>query len=291
MNRNHLAIFRAVAEAGTVSKGADLLMVSQPAVSAQISAFEKLLKIRLFDRLPRGVRLTQAGEVLLDYARRMDLLEADALRAIDDLTGIRRGRLAVGASRTIGAYRLPSLLGAFGKGHPQIELVVHIENTTEIHQLLLARTIEVGLTEGVVEHPDLVSRIFESDELIAVAPPGHPLTKRPTTAAQVCKQPLLFREVGSGTRVVLERALATRRLAPKPVMSLGSPEAIKRAVAAGLGLAFLSRLVVQDELTQKKLAKIQITDLKIVRPLHVVRLRNTAASPASLAFEALLHRA
>ncbi len=288
MNRNQLAAFLVVAREQSVTAGARTLMVSQPAVSAQIGELERSLKVKLFDRLPRGVRLTAAGTVLLDYARRMEALEADAERAIEDHRGLRAGRLSIAASRTIGAYLLPEVLGRFRRTFPQIELSVEIANTAAVHRMVVDRSVEVALSEGVVEDPELTAKVFGADELIAVAPPGHPLSKKAAPVARVCRGPLIFRELGSGTRVVLERALATRRLTPRPTMSLGSPEAIKRAVMAGLGLAFLSRLVVADELASKRLVEIRLTDLKIPRPLRVVRLRDAEPSAAGLGFENVL---
>jgi DNA-binding transcriptional LysR family regulator len=289
MNRNHLAIFRAVAEAGSISRGAEALLISQPAVSSQVAELETALGAKLFDRLPRGVRLTQAGETLFGYARRIALIEDEAARAMTDLRGLKRGRLAVGASRTIGAYLLPQLLGKFRRQHPDIELAVSIGNTREIHQQVMEHALELGLTEGVVDDPLLDARAFGSDELVTILPPQHPLTRsRKVTAAMVCREPLIFREVGSGTREVVERALARKGLAPTPAFSLGSPEAIKRAVAAGLGVAIMSRLAVADELRAGRLVTVTLADLKINRPLFVVRMKNMQPSSAGVGFEKLV---
>ena len=298
MNLNHLAVFHAVAEAGGVSRGAERLCVSQPAVSKQVRELEAALGLKLFDRLPRGVRLTQAGEVLAGYARRLFAVEADAERAIAELKGLSQGSLRVGASLTIGGYLLPEILGAFRKLYPGIDLELEIANTQVIQQKLRENALDVALTEGFVEIgeaknelDDLEAEIFHWDELVAVVPPGHRLLKeKGLTAAQFCAEPFLMRETGSGTREVVERALAQQKVVVHPTMSLGSTEAIKRAVSAGLGVAIISRLALSTELAAGLLQVVAISNLRIERPLHIVRLRGKSESEAARAFFKLLPR-
>ena len=298
MNLNHLAVFHAVAEEGGVSRGAVRLCVSQPAVSKQVRELEAALGLKLFDRLPRGVRLTQAGEVLAGYARRLFAVEADAERAIAELKGLSRGSLRVGASLTIGVYLLPEILGAYRKLHPGIDLELEIANTQVIQQKLRENALDVALTEGFVETcepksdlDDLEAEIFHRDELVAVVPPGHRLlSEEVVTAAQFCAEPFLMRETGSGTREVVERALAQVKVVVHPTMSLGSTEAIKRAVTAGLGVAIISRLALSTELAAGLLQVVALSNLRIERPLHIVRLRGKSESHAARAFFKLLPR-
>src|SRR5580700_2167879 len=137
MNLNHLAIFHAVAETRGISLGAERLHISQPAVSKQIQELERSLGTKLFDRIPRGVRLTESGELLAGHARRLFALEAEAETALGELRGLERGRLAVGASLTIGVYLLPDVLAKFHQRYPGIELAVDIANTDEVQTRLL----------------------------------------------------------------------------------------------------------------------------------------------------------
>jgi DNA-binding transcriptional LysR family regulator len=120
MNLNHLAIFHSVAKAESISRGADRLMISQPAVSKQLSQFERSLGVRLLDRIPRGVRLTEAGRVLSEYAARLFAIESEAETALGELAGLRRGRLRLGASTTIGVYLLPEIFVRFRTDYPLI---------------------------------------------------------------------------------------------------------------------------------------------------------------------------
>ena len=196
----------------------------------------------------------------------------------------------MGASTTIGAYLLPQVFGEFHRQHPDIELQLEIANTETIQNQLMAGSIEVGLTEGLMEAENLDSEVFREDELVAIAPRGHPLLKQKrVTARELCREPFILREAGSGTRAVVERALGKRGMTVKPVLSLASPEAIKRAVIAGVGIAIVSRLAISCELQIGSLAVIPIKDLAIRRPLHLQKLRSKTPSPAASQFLKLLH--
>ena len=292
MNYNHLMIFLAVAEEGSVSRGADRLCISQPAVSKQLGLLETSLRTKLFDRLPKGVRLTDAGELLLGYARRLSALEREAEQAMGELQGLARGTLTVGASLTVGAYLMPELLADYSRRHPHIALTLEIANTEVIQGMLRDGKLDFALTEGFADDPDLDAAVFAHDELVAIAPPGHPLlAEAPVTVAHLLQEPLIQREPGSGTRAVLERALAERGLTIRPLMSLGSTEAIKRAVAAGAGLAVVSRLALSLELETGRLALLPLSDLTLRRPLHRLARRGAYESRAAKAFRELLSAA
>ena len=289
MNYNHLMIFLAVAEEGSVSRGAERLCVSQPAVSRQIAALEAALKAPLLERHPKGVRLTEAGRVLLGYARRLAALEREAAGAMAEMAGLARGSLTVGASLTVGSYLLPELLAEYGRRHPHIALTLESGNTEAVQGMLREGRLDLALTEGFAEDPGLDAAVFAHDELVAVAPPGHPLlAEAPIPAARLCREPLILREPGSGTRAVLERALAGRGLAAAPRMALGSTEAVKRAVAAGAGLAVVSRLALSLELETGRLALLPLSDLTLRRPLHRLTRRGAPPSRAARAFLAVL---
>lgn len=287
-----------MAEAGGFSRAAGIVHISQPAISMQVAALEDALGTALLDRLPRGVQLTDAGQTLLGYAQRIAALEEEAKRAMRELRGLERGRLALGASTTIGSYLLPKVLGEFRTRHPSVELQLTVANTDEIKTRLVDRTLDLGLTEGAPpEGEDLCARVFSEDELITIAPPGHPLAAKapskgrpkPITVRQLCAQPHIVREPGSGTREVVDRALAAHGAAiDGAVLTLSATEAIKRAVAAGLGLAIVSRLCVDLELASGLLVEVPVRALKLRRPLHELTLRGRQPSPAVRAFTGLL---
>lgn len=289
MNLNHLAIFEAVAEAGSLSAASAKLHISQPAVSKQLREFEEALGLRLFDRLPRGVRLTAAGETLLDYSRRLFALERGAEQALAELRDLRAGRLALGASTTIGGYFLPGILAEYRRLHPGVEIALEIANTEEIQQRLLENALDLGFTEGFVESDELDAEVFAMDDLVIIAAPDHHLVGRTDLCAQeICGEPCVLREPGSGTRAVIERMLAERGLQHDGIMSLGSTEAIKRAVAAGAGISLVSRTTVAPEVAAGALVELPVTDLKLQRPLHKVSLRHKQPGRAIQAFLELL---
>lgn len=285
MNLNHLAIFQAVAASGSVSGGARELHISQSAVSKQLAEFERALGVVLLDRLPRGVRPTEAGRLLLGYANRLFAIEAEATQALGDLQQLGRGRLAIGASRTIGGYMLPETLAAFARRHPGVELSLQVENTQAIEAKLLAGEIDIGFAEGVVSSDQLDYRVYAEDELVLIAAPRHPLAAAgPLTLAALAECPLLMHEPGSGTRAVTERALAAKGIRPRPAMTLASTEAIKHAVASGVALAFLSAQATRTELKAGILRVVEVKGLRIRRPLYRVLLKSAWHSPALEAF-------
>jgi DNA-binding transcriptional LysR family regulator len=289
MNLNHLAIFHAVAQTGGMTLGAERLKISQPAVSKQVRQLERNLRVRLFDRIGRRVRLSQAGEILAAYARRLFALAHEAEEAMEDVRAVRRGRLAIGASTTIGTYLLPGVLAEFWRRHPGVELLVQVENTEQIHRRLAGHELDVGLTEGLVEDEELEAEVFHRDELLLIAAPGHRLAGRPRVPLSALREePFILREPGSGTRAVEERALARLRLPIRAVMALGSTEAIKRVVAEGVGLAIVSRLAVGSECAAGTLAVLPVAELPIYRPLRLVRRRGRRDGPALQAFCAVL---
>lgn len=289
MDLTHLAVVEALAKAGSVSRAADWLMVSQPAVSKQLKQIERAAGVQLFDRLPKGVRPTQAGELLAGYARRIAALQAEAVEALDELRGLHRGRLAVGSSTTIGVYLLPELFVTLRQSHPNIQISLELSNARGVERRLLDGTIDVGFTEVPVEAQAFETHAFREDRLVAIAHPAHPLASHTSvTAAALSKEPFVVHEPSSAAKSQAERALAEMGLAITPAMTLGSTEAIKRAVAGGVGVALVPQLTIALELRAGTLAMLNVTDLCIRRPLYRVHARGRHRSAAVKAFEAML---
>ncbi|HEX8914915.1 MAG TPA: LysR family transcriptional regulator, partial [Humisphaera sp.] len=276
----------------SVSRAADRLLVSQPAVSKQLRELERAVGAPLFDRLARGVRPTQAGELLADYAKRIFALADEAELRLAELRGLERGTLRVGASTTIAVYLLPPVFVAFRKAYPGVTLAVEIDNATGVAERMAAGTIDVALSEGEADDGAFDATPFMTDELVAIAAPSHPLAgKKQVRAEAVCREPFVVREAGSGTRAVVERALAARGLAVQPVMAVGSTIVIKRAVAAGVGVAFVSRLACELELRTGTLVELKVADLKIARPLYRLRVRGRHEGKAVAEFDRMLGEA
>lgn len=291
MNLWHLAIFHAVAESGSVSAGAAQLHVSQPAVSRQLRQLEATLGSTLLDRLPRGVRLTESGSLLHDYAQRIFALEQEAEIAIRELRQLNTGELTIGASSTIGNYLLPPLLAEYRRRYPGVDISVEISNTHTIEKNLLNRRLALGLTEGPLTSPELHAEVFLQDQIVPIVSARHPLARQRRTSIQaLLQETLLQRETGSGTRDFVDQMLQRRHLKFAHAIGLGSTEAIKKMVAAGGGVAFISLLAIETELRARTLKILAIPELSRARPLHWVRLYRRHLPTAVVAFLALLSR-
>jgi DNA-binding transcriptional LysR family regulator len=293
MNFNHLLIFHKVAEKRHFTHAAEELSISQPAVSKQIHELEKTLGQPLFTHMGRSIYLTEAGQLLYDYANRIFALSSEAEAALEEMHDLARGRLAIGASTTIGTYLLPEQLGHYRTQYPRIQLSLDITNADEVQKRLREHRIEIGLVEGMVKDSDFVKQVWRQDELVLIASPQYPLVR---DNEQVSLQslldknvPFIRREQGSGTRAVLEEALAARGLRPLPTsMELGSTEAIKRAVAAGLGVSFVSEHTIGLELAAGHLRRVPLTDFTLTRPLFIIFPRQRRLSRAAQAFLQLI---
>lgn len=293
MNLRHLWVFHVVASTGSITGAAEKLFVSQPVVSRQVRELEARLGLTLLERMPRGVRLTEAGQILQQYADRMFSVQRQAQSVLESLRGLQFGRLKLGASTTIGNYLLPPVLAEFAHRFPEIDVSLEIANTEIIHNRLFEDQIDLGFTEGFPGDGDLVSEVLLRDELVIVAPAGYRFAgKAPVPLAHLCGQPFVMREVGSGTRAVFEEELrAHGDIKLSRVLSIGSPEAVKRAVIAGAGLAVVSYLAVSAELKAGILTRIPVSDMSLKRPLYRVELPYKQPSPALKAFIALLSEA
>lgn len=285
MNLHQLAVFQAVAATSSMTQAAERLGVSQPAVSKQVQELEESVGVALFDRAGRGVRLTRAGELLAGYAERIVGLRNEAERAVGELRGLERGKLVLGVSTTIGFYLLPPVLAEFHRCYPGVEVLVRIGNTEEIHRQLMAGEVDVVLSEGFVEPDDLVGERFWVDRLVVIASSRHPLADRNhVSLTELATEPFILREPGSGIRAVTEKALADLGISVRVAMALGSTEAVKRVVVAGVGVAIVSHLSADCELQANTLVVLPVPEFHVERPLHIVRLRGRQDGPTVRAF-------
>jgi DNA-binding transcriptional LysR family regulator len=285
LNLHHLRVFAAVAEQRGFSRAAVSLRISQPAVSKAVSLLERQAGVPLIERAGRASRLTAAGERLAMRARELFGVETAAEEELRALRGLEEGSLRVGASTTIATYLLPPVLARFHEAHPAIVLRVTSANTRAITRALLERRLDIALVEGPVEHPRIVARRWQSDELVVIAPPGHGLVSRRGVAVrELAAERFVVREPGSGTREVAERALSAHGVHPAVALQLGSTEAVKQAVAAGLGLAIVSRYTVEDQLALGRIALVRLRGVELRRALTELRMQGRTPSAPAAAF-------
>jgi DNA-binding transcriptional LysR family regulator len=289
LNLHHLRLFTAVVDHGGFTRAATALHLSQPAISKSLKELELQLRLPLIERSARSIQLTEAGQALYERARELFGVEALAEQELRELRGLRRGVLRIGASTTIATYMLPPVLGAFHSAHPAVRIQASSANTRAVLRMLLESRVDVALVEGPVSHPRVEVHPWRDDELVVIAPSEHRLlrARRPKVADLAAEQ-FLVREPGSGTRDVSEQALAAHGVRVRRTMRVGGTEAIKQAVAAGLGLAIVSRAAAADQLALGRLAVLEVDGLEIRRTLARLTLRGRAPGPAARAFDALL---
>jgi DNA-binding transcriptional LysR family regulator len=290
LNLHLLRLFATVAKAGSFSKAADILLLSQPSISKGVRDFELQLGCRLLDRTPRGVTPTREGLALLRHADTLFAAERDAEEELRALRSLDSGSLRIGASTTIATYFLPDYLGAFHGRHPSIDLQLASANTRDIAQMMLAHEIEVGLVEGPVEDEGLLAEPWRTDEMVLIAGPHHAFARERTAIepGRIAGEIFIMREPGSGSREVVTQALARLRIDPARTLEIGSTEAIKQMVAAGLGVAIVSAAAAKDQVALGRLKTIEMRNLSIVRTLWKLKAPGRVEVPAATAFERLI---
>ncbi|MFF7750319.1 LysR family transcriptional regulator [Streptomyces sp. NPDC007971] len=264
-----LELLLAVARLGSLGAAAREVGITQPAASSRIRSMERQLGVALVDRSPRGSRLTDAGALVTDWARRV--VEAAAAfdagaRALRDR---RDSRLRVAASMTIAEYLLPGWLLALHAERPDTAVSLLAGNSAKVAELLLADEADLGFVEGLTVPAGLDSAVIAQDRLIVVTAPGHPWARRrrPVTAQELAATPLILRERGSGTRQVLDTALGGLA---RPLIELSSTTAVKASAVSGAGPSVLSELAVGEELALRRLVSIPVEGVSLRRDLRAV---------------------
>ena len=277
-----LQIFHAVATLKSFTRAGQRLHMTQPAVTFQIRQLEKHFNTRLFDREHNRIELTEAGRRLEEYAKRILALYAEMDGSLRELTDDIAGTLMLGASMTIAEYDLPRLLVRFKQQFPAVIVKLLMSNTDGIVQMVVENRIDLGLVEGPVHNRSLAVRRYDIDKLVVALPPGHPLAgERRISFAALCGVPLILREEGSGTREVFLDHARDAGLGLDDfdvVMELGSPEAIKGAVGAGLGISVISIATLRKEIELGTLLAVELSP-PIERPFSFVHQKQKFRVP------------
>ncbi len=277
MADRRLQVFHTVARVMSFTKAAEILHMTQPAVTFQIKQLEDAFNTRLFDRTHNKITLTEAGRVVYDYAEQ--ILESYAKMANDvkDLTGDIIGALVIGASTTIAEYLLPRLLGVFKKQFPDVTLRLQVGNTDAIVSMVENNLLDLGIVEAPVYNKNLEVITCRLDELVVIVPPDHPLAAFDTIRPeQLTQYPFILREEGSGSRAVIDeymRNAGMNFIDFDIVMELGSPESVKMAVESEVGVAITSRTTLSKEIKLGTLKAIPLNP-PLMRPFSHVRQRH-----------------
>ena len=292
MDARQLEIFVKVAELGSFSKAAEALFLTQPTVSEHIRGLEEELGVRLLDRLGRGAAPTKAGQLLLGYGRRILELHREARQALDQFQGRMSGELVIAASTIPGEYVLPALIGRFKEKYPDIAISLLIGDTQRVVEWVLEGRAELAVAGAQIDHRALEYRELLPDELVLVVSAAHPWHgKKTATLEEVRAEPLIVRERGSGSRHALEKALAEVGLDLsdfRVVGEMGSTQAIKQGVKAGVGISLISKRAVAEECQHGTLHCVKVKDLRFSRAFYLVTSTTRSRSPLAEAFRAFL---
>jgi DNA-binding transcriptional LysR family regulator len=283
LDLRHLQIFCKVVDLKSFSKAGDAVYLSQPTVSGHIQSLEEDLGIRLLDRLGKEVVPTKAGKILYGYAKRLLALRDEAVQSLESFQGIIRGDLTVGGSTIPGEYLLPILIGQFKKKYEDVRVTLVIGDTKKIINEVLEGGVEVGAVGARIDDERLHFETFVRDEMVLAVPPQHLWTnKTEINIDDLLKEPFIAREPGSGTRMATERVLRQKGVDIdnlKIIAEMGSTEAVRQGIKAGIGVSILSKKAISEELRFGILKEVKIRDLTLLRNFYLVNHKRRTKSP------------
>jgi DNA-binding transcriptional LysR family regulator len=290
LNLHLLRLFATVVRNGSFSQAAEILNISQPAISKGVRDFELQVGCRLLNRSPKGVVPTPEGLALSRHAEALFAVERAAEEELSALRGLHNGSLRIGASTTIATYMIAGYLGAFHRAHPGVDLHLVSANTRDIADQMVKQDIDIGLVEGPIEDRNLIAKPWRTDVMKLIAAHDHAFAAavEPIDPKRIENEIFIVREPGSGTREVVAQALASHGIEPARTLEIGSTAAIKQVVAAGLGVSIVSAVSVRDQVKLKRLKIVAMRDVTIKRQLWQLELPGRVPMPAARAFEKML---
>jgi DNA-binding transcriptional LysR family regulator len=285
MDVRGLEVFLSVAKHLNFTRAGEEVHLSQPSVSVRIRQLERDLGSKLFEQLGKRIALTEAGQLLLPYAIRVMAAMDDALHAIDELKGLERGSLRIGASTTPGMYLIPRTIAQFKRQYPKIDVHLAVKDTRQIEEGVIRNEFDFGFVGGHLagDEVDVVTWII--DHLVLVVPSNHVLArKKLVKVADLRKERFILREPGSATRAAVVNHLQKSDLKVETIMEMENPESVKKAVQSGLGIAFISKFAVETELKAKSLVAVRVKGLDINRELKIVYRKDKHLGRAAQTF-------
>jgi DNA-binding transcriptional LysR family regulator len=284
-----LKVFTAVAKSSSFSRAAEELSVSQPYISGQIAGLEARLGLALFNRVGRRAYLSEAGKLFAPYTVKILETLKEAQQSLQDFRGLVSGHLVIAASSTPGTYLLPQFLGQFLADYPGVQITLQIKDRMHVEQLILKQEAELGIVASQPDLPELSIELLGLDELVLVVGPDHPWVNRSSIDVhELARERLIARERTSGTRLRIDQELSGIGIQPRASLELTNTEAIKEAVAAGLGVAFLSERAIRRELASHRLFAVRVADQRLTRTICLLTLNGQKLSPAAVILRNLI---
>ncbi len=285
VNLSNLRTFLTVAKFRGITRALGELHLTQPAVSRQIHGLEEYLGTPLFLRKGRFLALTEAGQILEQYSIRVFQLLTEAQEEIDNLRGLTRGHLRISATTTIGIYMIPDMLGEFKAQFPGIEISLTISNKEEVLHQVQAGMADLGFVGPPVPSQELAMDTYLEDDMVLIVSPHHRLATWDTVSTrELIEEMFLLPDRRSGAREIIEEELRRTGVSLMHTMELGSTEAIKKAVAANLGVSIVSSRAVTLEAMIGHICAIRVSDLNLLRKVYMLHLRNSPLSSAAEGF-------
>ncbi len=277
LSLRHILVFNNVAETLSMSKSAQNLYVTQPAISQTIKDIENKFGVRLFVRKGHKLKLTLEGRELYVYTKRIMNLMEGAQLCLENFNSLNKGYVTIGASSTIGNYILPNMIKSFKEHYPRMSINTFIGNTHQVIYKLRLCDVGVGLIEGLPDVDDKEIKVskFMKDEIVFFCSPEHPFAKeKKVTLDELKSGDFISREKGSGTRQIIEKHLEDVDVKLKAAYEFNNSEAVKNAVIYGLGFSALSKLIIQRELELGVVKQIDVEGLKITRWFYLLEISN-----------------
>lgn len=285
MDVRDLQVFLSVANHLNFTRAGEEVHLSQPSVSVRIRQLEHDLGSKLFEQLGKKVVLTEAGQLLIPYATRVIAAMDDARHAIDELKGLERGSLRIGASTTAGMYLIPRAIAQFKQRYPKIEVHLAVKDTQQIEEGVIRNEFDFGFVGGHLVGDEVDVLPWLTDQIVLIAAPKHALTRKKSVKTHdLRKERFILREPGSATRAAILSHFQKSDLEIDTVMEMENPESVKTAVQSALGIAFISKFAVETELKAKSLVVVRVQGLDIHRELKIVYRKDKHLGRAAQTF-------
>ncbi len=285
INFNQLRIFYHTAKYQNCTVAAGKLFISQPAVTAQVKAFEGSCNLRLFKKKGRRIYLTDEGKSLYEYAKKVFEFEKEIEDVIEDMRELKKGILRLGTTKTYARAYMPLFISTFRQSYPNIKIHLNEGSSLQMTNSLLDFQNEIVIVAKVEDNPQICFVPFCQEKIVVLLPPDHGLAKKKsTTLNELANEPIIMKEEGSGTRKAINETFAKKGIAPSILIETNNTEFIKQLVLRGDGISFLVRAAVSKDIEEKKLVTVPITDCQIFTDVNIAYLKNQHLSTAAQAF-------
>jgi DNA-binding transcriptional LysR family regulator len=285
LNLNQLRVFYHAAKNLNYTVAAGELFITQPAVTAQMKAFEESCNLKLFRKKGRSLFLTDEGRTLFGYAEKIFKYEKEIESAIEDMHELKRGVLSVGTTKAYARYFMPLMLSSFHESYPDIKIQLNEGSSLDMTNSLLDFKNEVAVIAKAAEVPEVNFVPFSKEEMAVIVAPGHPLTrKKAVSFKDLAHEPFIMKENGSGTRKLVENAFALVDCEPNILMETSNTEFIKELVQRGDGISIVVKEAAALELSEKKLAQVPLKNPQIYLDVSIAYLKDQHLSPPARAF-------